>query len=1448
MSRYLQAIFFFLLFGLFINQARSQEALAGSDLTYKYLGANFYRFTLTTYTDCEGGFTLIQKVPITLASSQLGVDTTIYLDRQGEYEPVRIFCEDRKTLCEDGTERGLQKAVFHIDINLGSMVANDWIVYNKSVFLSKEITTVQDVGVGGTRSLFYLNYLELDNTSENRHSSPISDASNIVIGLVGQESRAFVGATEFEEGHRLEYSLATPENDLNDPLTYKSGYNQGNPVSSEGGVTISQDGYLTFTPTSEDEVSVIDLVITEYDENDQEVGVTRRLININTFEGDNQAPIGQPFSDDTYEMVICENTIFYAQEEDGPILDIKFYDPDGNLKTVSRPSVPFGYLSQRSSGDTVIFRWIGEYDNTNPSLLGEHELVFDLADDGCPISLTNRVVYTVTLYDSPEVELPADSIKDCISNYRIEQDVTEGLSPYQYSWTGYELNEYGLPGSGESLAANADNDLDIVAPGLYVLEVTDANGCTDDDSILIDNPIEAGFKWDDFCVGDTTSFTDTSKVSIGNIISHDWEYVFNDSTLATSDLANPKYVFEEVGDYEIFLTVESDNGCREKVRNILSICDHPELFIDVSDSCHLDPEIIFTDVTAHEQGCGVYSRRWEIRTDTVRDYARLTNYVQGEDSTSIFRGAYFPVQFRSEEVPDTGTYFVDLIVKGYSGCIDTLRDSFIVHQRPSLDVLQAGSFNYNCDQGDTLINASLKGSKYDGTPPLWYGWTNEFGTILDSGTITADTLDMPLDITLDEPGTYLLTVLDSNNCHDTVHVRIKQEIDPDFKHSIVCEANQEIQFQNETNSHFPQVKWEWDFESDGTIDDTTENPVYTYASQGFKRVSLTVYDSVGCSQTSSFGDLVYNTVVDSSIVFSRNPVCVNDEFSVQGIRTHSAGSVFSTLKWTVNGDSLIFSEIGPNVYKGFNIRYEEGFDEIGAYPFTSEATFNYHPELHINADSTCFISRTDTIYVNRQDFEVETSYDFTCYGNNTEFYIEQLLGEGEIEYVEWHIHETRLEDPIDTVYGFPSSYKYTGVVEGETKELYIDAVAIDNVGCVDTARFDIAILDIDLPTLEYHDTVCTNLDVPISLYVHDGIFDIGGYESYEFYHGDSLVAQYESNSIISDGRYNWQPGDPWIEYFEPVVGGGGANDTLLYVFGGLGGDNEVSIRAYISEGVDPACKFAQLDTTIYTIPIDTFDIQTLPPFLCANEGAIRLSYDSFGEELGVVSWNWSVEDSTYSGDTVFHYFSVGGYHEIGLVVEDTNSCVFDLVDTIYVKDAPNADFQILNEDIIMGELLEFNENVVLAGIGSDTIEITSYFWDFGDGTTSTEANPNHEYDEIDVYDVTLIVGTEEECFDTLYTTVDLYTYLDIPTAFTPNGDGTNDVISLVSKSIHELYVFKIFNRWGEVVFDAEGDIDAGWDGTYKGVDQELGVYIVHVHGLDAYDEEFNFQRKVTLIR
>jgi len=90
---------------------------------------------------------------------------------------------------------------------------------------------------------------------------------------------------------------------------------------------------------------------------------------------------------------------------------------------------------------------------------------------------------------------------------------------------------------------------------------------------------------------------------------------------------------------------------------------------------------------------------------------------------------------------------------------------------------------------------------------------------------------------------------------------------------------------------------------------------------------------------------------------------------------------------------------------------------------------------------------------------------------------------------------------------------------------------------------------------------------------------------------------------------------------------------------------------------------------------------------------------------------------------------------------------------------------------------------------------------------------------------TVVVLNHWGCADTGYVRMNIdYRMAEfIPSVFTPNGDGLNDRFRIGSAGFQRLLEFRIFNRWGQEIFTTT-DINAGWDGSYKGMPQESGVY------------------------
>jgi gliding motility-associated-like protein len=87
----------------------------------------------------------------------------------------------------------------------------------------------------------------------------------------------------------------------------------------------------------------------------------------------------------------------------------------------------------------------------------------------------------------------------------------------------------------------------------------------------------------------------------------------------------------------------------------------------------------------------------------------------------------------------------------------------------------------------------------------------------------------------------------------------------------------------------------------------------------------------------------------------------------------------------------------------------------------------------------------------------------------------------------------------------------------------------------------------------------------------------------------------------------------------------------------------------------------------------------------------------------------------------------------------------------------------------------------------------------------------------------------------------------VPTAFTPNGDGRNDLLGPLCFGIKKLHYFTLYNRWGQIIFSTK-EINGRWNGTYKGAAQNTETFVWMVRGESFDGRVISKQGVVTLIR
>lgn len=154
-------------------------------------------------------------------------------------------------------------------------------------------------------------------------------------------------------------------------------------------------------------------------------------------------------------------------------------------------------------------------------------------------------------------------------------------------------------------------------------------------------------------------------------------------------------------------------------------------------------------------------------------------------------------------------------------------------------------------------------------------------------------------------------------------------------------------------------------------------------------------------------------------------------------------------------------------------------------------------------------------------------------------------------------------------------------------------------------------------------------------------------------------------------------------------------------------------------------------------------------------------------------------------------------------------------------------------------------------VGSDFV---SYEWSY-DPTLSCTQCPTPTATPITTTTYTVSGVSDWGCHDSDKVTITVLcdqSQAFVPNSFTPNGDGENDVFYPRGTGIAKIKSFRVYDRWGELVFERTGininDEQNGWDGTYKGAALSPDVYVYVIEVICQTGEQLNLKGDITIIR
>ena len=904
------------------------------------------------------------------------------------------------------------------------------------------------------------------------------------------------------------------------------------------------------------------------------------------------------------------------------------------------------------------------------------------------------------------------------------------------------------------------------------------------------------------CRNGTITFTSSNYIR-SNFTSMVWSY--GDGTTITGDsIATHKYTTS--GTFTVMLITTDLNGCIDTVTKNQYITVHgatANFTSAVPGSC-LNTAIVFNDLSTTDGQHPITSWVFNYGDGTIQSYT-APPYIH--------------------QYAGSGAYNVGLTVTDAYGCVDSII-------KPSLVTISKPTASFNtpdtifCPNSNLVFNNNSLGNN------LSYVWS--FG----DGTFSVAT-NPTHQYAVDGVYTVKLHVTDQYGCTDSMvklqYILIQSPL-ASFTVSDSFSTCPPL-FVQFTNTSINAISILWDFGDNSSS--TLASPTHFYTQPGTFIAKLTITTTGGCSST-------YTKPIEirgPSGTISYNPVqgCNPLTITFNANATNTNGFV-----WDFNNGQTITTTT-PSII----------------YTYTQVGKFLPRVILKDNAGCSIPVLGLDSVTVFGVMNSITVNQNLVCDSGTVQF-TANATSNDPISTYQWQFGDGGIANTQN-----PTHYYNT------TGNYVVKCIATTNLGCKDTSTLNVPINIIKSPQISL--SLPPNACVPTSATFNTNIiyndtsalswnWNFGNGTSSTVMNPPSVVyntpGTYTITNIVTNSSGCKDTSTmPYTVYALPIVKAGNdlricratpsqllATGATTYVWSPSLGlsctncpnplANPDSTSIFYLQGTDGnGCKNK-----------DTIEVKVVQPFVMnqSPNAAFCLGKFTTLQANGAATYSWSPSTglSSTTGNTVIARPTITTQYTV--IGSDTFNCFKD-TGLINVVVYPIPTINAGNDVTIIGGNSTTLSTITTGGV-------TTYNW--SPGTTlscttcpSTKATPI----KTTTYTVeaTNAGGCKAEDRVTVFVLCDKDN-LYIPNTFSPNKDGMNDVLYPRGSGIYSIRSFKIFDRWGELIFEKNNfnanDQSKGWDGTYKG--KLLGPD-VYVYMIDVYCDNgtpYSFKGNVTIIQ
>ncbi|MEM6342586.1 MAG: PKD domain-containing protein [Bacteroidota bacterium] len=989
------------------------------------------------------------------------------------------------------------------------------------------------------------------------------------------------------------------------------------------------------------------------------------------------------------------------------------------------------FFNQSTGGDTLIQSLVWDFGNGNSSNLpnpsttfinpGIYDVDLTIVDlNGCRDTASQNV----QVYAIPAADFVVDDSLGCAPKTVRFIDQTQAQSPI-VSW----FWDFGDGNTSTSAFPTHTYTND----GFYTvsLTTTDVNGCTNtlvkNNYIRLSHPI-ANFRMDQSiaCPGTQINFYDES---IADTTLLSWTWDFGDG--ASSNQQNPGHVYTMAGVYTVSLTVGNIFGCQDQITltDTITIRQTPTADFVPSAISGCAPLSVNFNNTTVANGSPVVSYTWDF------DNGNISNFVNPNQVLST-----------------PGLYRISLLATDTYGCSDSTTQTIEVFRNPVAAFVADDSLGCS----PKTINF-LDQSQPQNAPLTNWNWT--FG----DGNISLQ--QFPNNTYLND-GQYSVTlaIQDANGCADTLtkpqYINLSHPVANFTKSANMVCPGTVISFADLSIPDTTLTNWLWDF-GDGNSS-SLQNPDHFYTLAGNYSVSLTVTNILGCSHTFTQNNFV-DILQPPTTQFAPSSLegCVPFDLSLQDQSNGNSAPIVSWL-WDF-GDGNTSTAANPNhIYtipgtytivltttdnNGCSSSHQQdvvaldlpianffSVDTLGCAPHNAQFTdlstgpralsawtwdfgdsntsTNQNPQHSYNNDGDYDVSLVVTDVKGCQDTLLRTEY-IRLNNPVADFTLDQPLGCPGllVEFTDTSIPDTTLVgwlwDFGDGNTSFVQNPQHVYANPGQ----YDVSLTITNVlGCQQT-HLVLNAVSVSVPPIAAFSLADSLGCAPFAIDLQDNSVAVSapivGW-AWDFGNGDTALSQEPDYVFNQPGTYNIQ----------------------LTIQDGLGCVDSTTLSVVATDA--PTADFVSADTIGCAPHLTSFQ-------------------DLSSGDYNIVSWNWDFGDgNTSTQRNPVHTYQQDGVYDVQLIVFDENGCSDTLVRSQYIRlSHPIAGYTTNTREGCEG--LE----VIFTDVSFADTTLVSWFWDFGDGTTSIQQNPSHFYYQNGVYDVSLVVTNILGCSDTIFRPADI---------------------------------------------------------------------------------------------